>query len=150
MPYMSANADFIVEEIKDCLMVADTAFEFRPHPGMVAEQGAPMGPPAEEGVFVIWKAAGEKVAPVAVRKGLGNGSRSVVVPLHAGSLSDKDEIVTGVTTRAEGSSAGQAKGDGQNNLFGMNRPQRRQRSTGGADAKPGQTNQGNRPGPPPM
>ena len=146
LPYMSANANFIVQEIKDCLMVADTAFEFRPMPEMVA---SPPPPPAED-AKLIWKAVGDKVQPVQVRRGLGDGTRSVITPVEEGALAEGDLVVTGVTTQV--ASAGPARaGDGQNNLFGMNRPQRRQRTTGGVDAKQGQQQPKNdRPGPPPM
>ena len=39
---------------------------------------------------------------------------------------------------------------GEKNLFGMNRPKRRERTTGGAEPKPGQEVKNSRPGPPPM
>ena len=35
LPYMSANANFIVKEVKDCLLVPDAAFDFRPTPEQV-------------------------------------------------------------------------------------------------------------------
>ena len=144
MPYMSANANLIVEEIKDCQMVADTAFEYEPMPSLVA--GPP--PARAKGATLIWKAVGDKVEAVQVRRGLGDGTRSVITPVEEGALADGDRIVTGTTAYA---SAKGPAADGQNNLFGMNRPQRRQRGTGGADTKAGQQGAKNdRPGPPPM
>ena len=144
MPYMSANANFIVEEIKDCLMVPDNVFDFRPAPELIVGEL----PRREEGVSLIWKAVGDKVAPVQVKRGIGNGTRTVISPLHEGALTDESQIVYGVSMQTRG---GAAQGsNGQNNLFGMNRPQRRQRSTGGAEAKAGQTPDNSRPGPPPM
>ena len=145
LPYMSANANFIVQEIKDCLMVEDKAFEFRPMPGMATQ---PPPPPADDDSLLIWKVVGDKVAPVQVRRSLGDGTRSVVIPLVEGSLSEQDHIVTGVIQATK--AAARKNTDGSNNLFGMNRPQRRQRSTGGAEAKPGQAAKNDRPGPPPM
>ena len=142
LPYMSANANFIVQEIKDCMMVADAAFDFHPTPGMVAE---PPPPPAQDATL-IWKIEGEKVVPVQVTRGLGDGTRSVITPIKEDSLTEHDRIATGVTFS-------EAKSDapaGGNNLFGMNRPQRRQRTTGGAETKPGQGAKNDRPGPPPM
>ena len=144
LPYMSANANFIVQEIKDCLMVADSAFDFRPRPEMATEPP----PPPVEGAELIWKVVGDKVAPVQVQRGQGDGTRSVITPVQEGALAENDTIATGVTFAHAGSpSAKPAEG---NNLFGMNRPKRRERSTGGAEAKPGQGRGNDRPGPPPM
>ena len=146
LPYMSANANFIVQEIKDCMMVADTAFEFHPRREMMTSLPQP---PAEDESVIIWKAAGDKVAPVQVQRGLGDGTRTVVIPTQEGALAEGDLIVTG--TAALSSAGPKAKGDsGENNLFGMNRPKRRERSTGGAEAKAGQSAKNARPGPPPM
>ena len=146
LPYMSANANFIVQEIKDCLMVADTAFEFRPAPGLAV---APPPPPAGEGTALIWKAVGEKVAPVQVHRGLGDGTRSVVTPVQEGELAAGDAVVTGVTMPRPGSGPKANSGGEQNNLFGMNRPKRRERSAGGVEARPGQNTGRDRHGPPP-
>ena len=165
LPYMSANANFIVREEKDCLMVPDAAFEFHPSHEMVApgyvptsaapeerggenERGiSPQATEAEGDAGVIWKKEGNRAVPVRVRRGLGDGTRSVVVPLEEESLKEGDLIITdvigvvGATNQSEG---------GEKNLFGMNRPQRRARSTGGAALKPGQeANKNSRPGPPP-
>ena len=143
LPYMSANANFIVQEIKDCLMVSDKAFEFHPVPGSA---DAPP-PPPEEGAELVWKVDGSKVIPVQVRRGLGDGTRSVITPVLEGSLNEGDLIATGVTMAAPGRGAKAAPTEG-NNLFGMNRPKRRERSAGGVDAKPGQNSKSGRPGPP--
>lgn len=144
LPYMSANANFIVQEIKDCLMVADTAFEFRPRPDMVASEPPP---PADDGAVIIWKAVGDKVSPVQVYRGQGDGTRTIITTVQEGALEEGDRIVTGATTTAGPKAAG---GSSENNLFGMNRPKRRERSTGGAEAKTGQSAKNDRPGPPPM
>lgn len=146
LPYMSANVNFIVQEIKDCLIVSDTAFEFHPLPGLAT---APPPPPAE-GTDLLWKVVGDKVAPVQVRRGLGDGTRSVVTPVEEGALTDQDTVATGITYTLAGSGPNKAQASDSNNLFGMNRPKRRERSTGGAEAKPGQSTMNNRPGPPPM
>lgn len=144
LPYMSANVNFIVQEIKDCLMAADTAFDFHPNPAWTT---AP--PPARvEGATLVWKLAGDRVEPVQVRRGLGDGTRTVITPVEDGALSEKDVLVTSVTQAAE--EAGPKGKGGDNNLFGMKRPERRQRTAGGAEAKPGQKAGNDRPGPPPM
>ena len=58
LPYMSANANFIVFEQKDALMIPDAAFSFKPSPDMLAPGAAealkrrpapPAGAPAPEG-----------------------------------------------------------------------------------------------------
>ena len=146
LPYMSANANFIIEEIKDCLMVADSAFDFHPKPNLVA---SPPAPPAE-GATLIWKVVGDKVQPVQVIRGQGDGTRSIITPVEEAALTEHDRIATGVVSAAAGKSS--SKPSGENNLFGMKRPERRQRSTGGAEAKSGQPARGGaRPGgPPPM
>lgn len=179
LPYMSANADFIVQELKDVLLVAEAAFDFHPEKEMIAPGSAPRGgrgaaaspapeggsaangsaedtPPAAEGPdsdagepALVWKKVGDKVAPVRVRKGVSDGTRAVVTPAEGESLEPGTELVTGVSL-AEGEVASEGAKDGSNNLFGMKRPERRQRSTGGAEAKPGQSSKNDRPGPPPM
>lgn len=175
LPYMSANANFIVKEVKDCLMVADTAFDFHPEPGQVADGARPRMKPEGEGPgrpgsgreeagdeggdgfqpegerkdgerALIWKQQGDKVVPVRVKRGLSDGTRSIVEPLEEGSLAEGEHIVTGVT-RVAGSATEKASG-GKDGPFGMKRPERRQRSTGGADAKAGQNAKNDRPGPP--
>lgn len=153
LPYMSANANFIVQEIKDCRMVADTAFEFRPSPDMIAGDSRPAADhphPRDAASALIWKQVGDKVVPVPVKRGLGDGTRSVITPVQEDALADGDLIVTGVTVRPTSAASGSKSADGQNNLFGMNRPQRRQRSAGGVDAKAGPERKNDRPGPPPM
>ena len=144
LPYMSANANFIVQEIKNCLMVADAAFDFHPDPAIVAQQP----PPPVEGAMLIWKLAGEQVEPVQVRRCLDDGTRSVVTPLVEDALTEGDQIVTGVSQVV--ASASDKTTGGDNNLFGMKRPERRPRSAGGAETKPGQSSKSDRPGPPPM
>lgn len=149
LPYMSANANFIVEEIKDCLMVADSAFDFVP-PRALVQPGAEMPSRDDEQTHpeetVLWKLVGERVRPVRVVREQGDGTRSVVRPADGEDLQPDDVIVTAV----QSSSAGAAAPQGEKNLFGMNRPQRRERTTGGAEPKPGQDTKNNRPGPPPM
>lgn len=147
LPYMSANDNFIVEEIRDCLMVVDTAFDFHPKRDMISPE-SPVTESPGEGYVIIWKQVGEKLQPVWVKRGLGNGLRSVIYPYEEGALKEDDRIATGITYAARGADPKSAEG---NNLFGMKRPQRRQRSTGGAAAKEGQSApRNNRPGPPPM
>ncbi len=150
LPYMSANANFIVDEVKDCLMVENSAFEFRPEPGMVDPAVKRPEPPAGDGQSpaLVWKKSGEHVVPVRVTCGLTDGTRTVITPVKGGELTEKDEIVTG-TVVVKGDEESASGNKGGNNPFGMKRPERRQRSAGGAEAKPGQNTKG-RGGPPPM
>ena len=100
-----------------------------------------------EDATLIWKIVGDKATPVQVRRGPGDGTRSVVTPLEEGALKEGDAIATGVTQAPRAS--GDPRAAEGNNLFGMKRPERRQRSAGGVEARPGQNNKGgDRPGPP--
>lgn len=178
LPYMSANANFIVKEVKDALMVPDSVFTFTPEKSMVSEadqaklaagpkngpkppEGAPSpkdadddsaadAPPAEpsdaDRPVMVWKKTGaNQVAPVLVKKGDTDGTRTVITVVE-GTLSDKDELVTGITEVTPEAASAE---EGSNNLFGPKHPERRQRSAGGVEAKPGQDAKGN-DGPPPM
>lgn len=158
LPYMSANANFIVDEVKDCLMVENSAFEFRPEPGMVdpavKRPEPPAGdaaPPAGEGLppAVLWKKSGDYVVPVPVTRGLTDGTRTVITPVNGAELTEKDEIVTGTIVVKEDGDSASENNSGGNNPFGMKRPERRQRSSGGVETKPGQNAKGPG-GPPPM
>lgn len=158
LPYMSANANFIVDEVKDCLMVENAAFGFRPEPGMVdpaAEHPEARAegdePPVGEGQppALLWKKKGAHVVPVRVVCGLTDGTRTVVTPVNEGELSERDEVVTGVVA-VKGDEPAVSDNSRGNNPFGMKRPERRKRSTGGVEAKAGQSTKNDRPGPPPM
>ena len=168
LPYMSANANFIVKEVKDCLLVPDAAFDFRPEreqvdpafAGKMRPQGPPPAPeegaeaepaqapaaadPADGERAMLWVQKGDKVAPVRVIRGESDGTRSIVTPLPGETLEAGDKLVTGVMQVSAKAAAG---GKQQGGLFGMNGPKRRPRSAGGVEAKPGQST-GDRPGPP--
>lgn len=162
LPYMSANANFIEKEVKDVLMVTNDALSFRPTPDMV--EGAMPEPPARpEGEEtprdrdddadhasrgVLWVKAGEnKVRPVRVTRGDTDGTRTVVTPAEGDSLSEQDELVTGVSMMSAAAPA--AAQDGNNNLFGPKFPERRKRSTGGVAPKAGQSDKPSGPPAPP-
>lgn len=149
LPYMSANANFIVTEVKDCLMVPDAVFRFVPEPEMVAGEYRKPEPPREDkGETVVWRKVDEKhVAPVRVNKHESDSARTVITAADGEMLEAGMELVTGVR-RAALSDA--SKASGQGNLFGPKRMQRRERSAGGVQAKGGQSGKGGNPGPPPM
>ncbi|MBQ3217454.1 MAG: efflux RND transporter periplasmic adaptor subunit [Akkermansia sp.] len=165
LPYMSANANFIVKEVKDCLMVPEAAFDFRPTKEQVdpafADKVRRPGPRPAEGEApaaerpesaadgepaMVWVKKGDKVAPVRVLRGESDGTRSIVTPLPGETLEAGDMLVTGVRTVSAVAAKG---GQQQGGLFGMNGPKRRQRGAGGVEAKPGQ-NANAHPGGPPM
>ncbi len=166
LPYMSANANFIIKEVKDALLVPDAAFDFMPPREMVSPEfreemerkrvagEAPPAPPAEaempEGARParVWKkVAANRVVPVRVLRADSDGSRSVVTVLDGDKLDAGDELATGIAV--VGAAMGGKPGEGSNNLFGPKRPERRERGTGGAEAKPGQqAPKGDRMGPP--
>ena len=159
LPYMSANANFIVKEVKDALMVPDAVFDFRPSRDMIDESARNKRPkppvevaaedeaaPAEQADMgeraVIWRKVSDKtVAPIPVRKLDTDGTRTIVEPIE-GTLEPGTELVTGIMTVTPG--AGASSG-GSNNPFAFKRPERRQRSAGGVEAKPGQQQGGGRP-----
>ena len=181
LPYMSANANFIVKEVKDCLLVQDAAFDFTPEEQYVAPSavdalkrgsrrkgamgggamparpamegaepgaGMPARPMMEEGFTpaMLWVQGKDKLlTPVRVLRGESDGTRSVVKPMPGETLEDGLEVVTGIAVFTPKEAAA-AKGG--NSPFGMKRPERRERGTGGVSAKPGQAAGGNRPGPP--
>ncbi len=152
LPYMSANVNFIVEEFKDCLMVADAAFDYRPPPTLIQPGTKPQRPGEAEAkdATLLWKRAGDYVVSVRVVRGRDDGTRSVVTPAEGETLEAGDELVTRVVPGEEEQEASPQSGK---NLFGMNRPKRRERSTGGAEPKPGQDAKGgghHGPPPPPM
>jgi HlyD family secretion protein len=169
LPYMSANANFIVKEVKDCLMVPEAAFDFRPAPEYVdpafaGKRPRPEGPaapeaegevaaaqPAADAVgerALVWVQKGDKVVPVRVLRGESDGTRSIVTPLPGEKLEAGDKLVTGLRTVSPVTVAG--KGGQQGGLFGMNGPKRRQRGAGGVEPKPGQNPAGGGPGGRPM
>ncbi|MBR5886904.1 MAG: efflux RND transporter periplasmic adaptor subunit [Akkermansia sp.] len=155
LPYMSANANFIVKEVKDCLMVPEAAFDFRPtqeqiDPAFAGRPRRPEGPAAEgdmpsapaaevsaEGErAVVWVQKGDKVAPVRVLRGESDGTRSVVTPMPGETLEAGDKLVTGVYQTSAAAAKGGAQAQG--GLFGMNGPKRRPRGAGGVEPRPGQ------------
>lgn len=162
LPYMSANANFIVKEVKDCLMVPDAAFDFRPsrdqvdpasadkvrRPGLSADGSSAEDAAAEGERALVWIQKGDKVAPVKVLRGESDGTRSIVTPLPGEALEAGDKLVTGVRTISGSAVAAGKGGQQQGGLFGMNRPNRRPRGAGGVEPKPGQNAAGGRPGPP--
>lgn len=155
LPYMSANANFIVREYKDVLMVSDSAFSFRPTPEMIdpaaPKPTRPEGAEPAENAALLWvKASDRTVRPVRVLRGEGDGTRSIVTVAEGDTLTPDDEIVTGVQ-QLKATPAAAAAADGEKtNPFGPKMPQRRQPSTGGVPAKAGQNmkNAGNPPPPP--
>ena len=151
LPYMSANANFIVKEVKDAMLVPDAAFDFRPEPEQIDEsaRGRQRGPRAEGEArpTLVWrKVSDTTVVPVRVIKGDSDGTRTIVTLPDGEELKPGDELVTGVSVVIP--RAGAAKGGQQSGLFGMNGPKRRQRGAGGAEVKPGQAAPGGRSGPP--
>ena len=149
LPYMSANADFIVKEIKDVLMVPDAAFDFQPteqqlapgantatgHLEALAEEGETWQP------AVVWRKADDThVTPVNLLRGTSDGSRSIVKLPEGVNLNPGDEVVTGMEVIMPAGMAGAAKGGSGKggNLFRPQMPERNKRSAGGVEAKPGQ------------
>ena len=149
LPYMSANADFIVREVKDALLVPDSAFDFQPKPEMLAPQATlPQPGDASDSSATLWRKVDDHhVAPVKVIRGESDGTRSIVTLPEGETLAPGDEIVSGLEiTIPFGPAAGNQAGNQGGNLFRPKMPERNQRGTGGVEAKPGQNvKQRNRP-----
>lgn len=160
-PYMSANVEFIFKEVKDTLMVPDAAFDFMPDEKYVLPEAKDMlakrrgerkkpaaaqagaeaaGPKPEDGFrpACLWCVAeGNMLKPVMVLRGESDGTRSMVKAMEGHELKADMQFVSGVSIVMPGGKAGAAKG-GENSPFGMKRPERRERGTGGAAPAPGQ------------
>lgn len=163
LPYMSANANFVVQEQKDVLMVTEAAFTFTPEQDMIApeyrdkaahkrpgppKEGAELPEPPQGEPAVIWRLVDDKhVAPVRVLKGSGDGARSIITPAPGETgLTAGTRVVTGINVVQ--AAVGGTKSASSDNPFMPKRPQRAQRGTGGAPAKPGQSQKNSHPGPP--
>ena len=148
LPYMSANADFIVREVKDTLLVPDSAFDFQPKPEMLAPQATlPQPGDASDSSATLWRKVDDHhVAPVKVIRGESDGTRSIVTLPEGETLAPGDEIVSGLEITIPSGAAGVQAGNQGGNLFRPKMPERNQRGAGGVEAKPGQNvKQRNRP-----
>ena len=146
LPYMSANADFIVREVKDALLVPDAAFDFHPAPKMLDPQFAGRKPDAApdgddpKAPVTLWRKTDEHhVAPVKVVRGDSDGTRSIVTVPEGEKLAPGDEVVTGLEVIIPAGMPNAAGGAQQGgNLFRPKMPERPKRGAGGVEAKPGQ------------
>ncbi len=144
LPYMSANANFIVKDVQDCLMVQDAAFDFMPVEKYMADgeaeklKAAPRRGAAGQAAFedgyepaMLWQLTdGDKLKHVMVLRGESDGARSMVKPMPGQTLDVGAEFVTAMMIQKKDDAQGGAP-EG-NSPFGMKRPERRQRSAGGA------------------
>ena len=143
LPYMSAQANFIVKEEKDVLILANEALTFFPDEKYWAEgvtdpyaqmanpkEGEKATPSnAERGV--VWqKVEGDKLRPLPILKLDNNGTHTMIQALGDTELSEGMEFISGafIVEKKEAS----AKGKG---MLEMKRPKRRQQGTGGAPKK---------------
>ena len=147
LPYMSANVDFIVREIHDVILVPDAAFDFTPPTELVDEQALaqfesmrdalrkerPEGKKdkSQRPVLLWTQLENGTLAPILVQRGESDGAQSIVTPYEGQSLALGAKLITGI--RSSDSAKMEDKGD--NNPFGMKRPERRKRGTG-APARP--------------
>ncbi len=148
LPYLSANVDFIVKEHKNVSMVSNDVFSFTPVDLPPAPPSRPDGK-GDEKTVTVWKLEGkDQLVPLRVKRGDDDGTKSVISMEDGSPLPEGVRLVAG--TYRVGNEK-QADSNKSQNLFGPNPPKRRERSTGGADAKTPQRGSGaNRQGPPPM
>lgn len=172
LPYMSANANFIVKDVQGCLMVQDAVFDFMPEekymadgeaeklqqapakrgprPEMPAGAEHPKRPDFDDSFTpaIVWKLnSDDKLEHVRVLRGESDGTRSIVKPMPGQTLDAGTEFVTAIMVQKKDAAQGGAP-EG-NSPFGMKRPERRQRSAGGASPAGGAAG-GGRPSGPPM
>lgn len=149
LPYLSANVDIMVKEVKDALLVPNTVFNFRPKEDAIEASVLPaykekmkevhrmraeQGEAADaEQVAAVWVRSGEdKVRPVWVRRSESDGAKTVIVPVEPDSLKPGMQLVTAMQQWTEGQENATAGGT---NPFGPKMPKMPKRGTGGADSK---------------
>ncbi|WP_418168072.1 efflux RND transporter periplasmic adaptor subunit [Akkermansia sp.] len=155
IPYLTANVQFIVQDIKNSLLASNAALRFRPDPELLtAEQKAAfeemlpeLAAPVQKGEekkAVIWELRDNVLYPHLVTKGESNG---MLTPVKGETLREGMEIVSTaqVLNRSSNSGDGPSASAGGENPFAPKMPPRRKPSTGNTSQAPG----GSKGGPPP-
>ena len=140
IPYLTANVQFIVQDIKNSLLASNAALRFRPDPELLtAEQKAAfeemlpeLAAPVQKGEekkAVIWELRDNVLYPHLVTKGESNG---MLTPVQGKTLREGMEIVSTaqVLNRSGNSGDGTSASAGGENPFAPKMPPRRKPSTG--------------------
>lgn len=139
IPYLTANVQFIVQDIKNSLLASNAALRFRPDPELLtAEQKAAfeemlpeLAAPVQKGEekkAVIWELRDNVLYPHLVTKGESNG---MLTPVQGKTLREGMEIVSTaqVLNRSGNSGDGTSASAGGENPFAPKMPPRRKPST---------------------
>lgn len=157
IPYLTANVQFIVQDIKNSFLVANTALRFRPNPELInAEQKAAYEKMAPELAApsqneagkkaVIWELRDNTLYPHLVTRGESNG---MLTPVKGPTLQEGMEIVSTaqILNRTDNSGDGASASAGGENPFAPKMPPRRKPSTGNAKPATSSSNGGPPPRP---
>lgn len=162
IPYLTANVQFVVEDIRNAFLVSNAALRFRPETELVsAEQKAAfdrmqpeLAAPVRDGQkkkAVVWELRNNLLYPHLVTKGESNG---MLTAIAGETLREGMEIVSTaqILNRSDSSGDGSSASAGGENPFAPKMPPRRKPSTGntktaasaGNDGRPRLPNPGNR------
>ena len=157
IPYLTANVQFVVEDIRDAFLVSNAALRFRPETELVsAEQKAAfermqpeLAAPAQNGQkkkAVVWELRDNLLYPHLVTRGESNG---MLTAITGETLREGMEIVSTaqILNRSGNSEDGASASAGGENPFAPKMPPRRKPSTGNTKAPSASGNGG--PPPPP-
>ena len=157
IPYLTANVQFVVEDIRNAFLVSNAALRFRPETELVsAEQKAAfdrmqpeLAAPVRDGQkkkAVVWELRDNLLYPHLVTKGESNG---MLTAIAGETLREGMEIVSPapILNRSDSSGDGSSASAGGENPFAPKMPPRRKPSTGNTKTAASAGNDG--PPPPP-
>ena len=157
IPYLTANVQFVVEDIRNAFLVSNAALRFRPETELVsAEQKASfdrmqpeLAAPVRDGQkkkAVVWELRNNLLYPHLVTKGESNG---MLTAIAGETLREGMEIVSTaqILNRSDSSGDGSSASAGGENPFAPKMPPRRKPSTGNTKTAASAGNDG--PPPPP-
>ena len=140
IPYLTANVQFVVEDIRNAFLVSNAALRFRPETELVsAEQKAAfdrmqpeLAAPVRDGQkkkAVVWELRNNLLYPHLVTKGESNG---MLTAIAGETLREGMEIVSTaqILNRSDSSGDGSSASAGGENPFAPKMPPRRKPSTG--------------------
>lgn len=136
LPYLTADVKFIVHDLKDTLVVPNSATRYLPDEDMIvpselesfktkyAEAMLEQGQSRAEKQMVLWEQQGTHVRPIWVIGGESNGTVTPVRAAEGYELKEGMEIVISAN-RLSGGKKEEASADGNKNPFMPNMPRRR-------------------------
>lgn len=146
LPYLTANVQFIAQDITDSFLVANAALRFIPDPALIgAEQKAAFermqpeltvaAPNGQKKKSIIWELKNNTLYPHLVTRGESNG---MLTPISGDTLQENMAIISTaqILNRSAESGSGASAGTGGENPFAPKMPPRRKPSTGTGTATP--------------